>query len=137
MAKRHEKIVLQDVPRLLETLACGDDGEQQHMLRLLCPCHNRRYDREVWLAIFGAYECPDSSGAVRDQAGHAIGTLRERARTDPRSQELLRWLSAQGVLEAPLEAVLPVWNPRPSGEPNGLRIPRPPRPPRSRANRRR
>ena len=50
---------------------------------------------------------------VRDQAFHAIDTLLTRARTDPRSQELLKWLAEQGICESlALEEAVPVWQPR-------------------------
>jgi hypothetical protein len=131
--KQEDKITSRDIPRLMETLDCGDPDAQQHTLKLLCPCRNPRYDRHVWLAIFRAYEHGET-GQVRDQAGHAIGTLRERARTDPRSQEMLHWLAEQGVCSLPLESDVPVWQERPSP---GLYIPRWERSPRSKTNRRR
>ncbi len=131
--KREDKITSRDIPRLMETLECGDPEAQQHTLKLLCPCRNPRYDREVWLAIFRAYEC-GQTGHVRDQAGHAIGTLLERARTDPRSQEMVLWLAEQGVCTHPLDSVVPVWQSRLSPS---LYIPRWERSPRSKANRRR
>lgn len=104
------KVTAGDVPRLLEDLSCGTPAAQRDTLELLCPCRNRVYDREVWLAIFKAYE-HGVNGAVRDQAGHAIGTLRERARNDPRSQELLAWLAQQNITSLPLENAIPTWQP--------------------------
>ena len=107
----HGRVTSRDMPRLLEILD-GDDAEAQcDALRHLCPCRNRRYDREVWLAIFRAYENAEGV-AVRDQALHAIETLRERVRTDPRSQELVRWLADEGADVLALEHAIPVWNPR-------------------------
>ena len=135
MAEHIEKITSRDIPRLLETLSCGDAKEQQHVLKQLCPCRNRRYDQDIWLAIFQAYTCEDAGPGVRDQAGHAIGTLMERARTDPRTQELLRWLVSQGITQISLEKSVPTWIPNLRG--NGLYIPRYEPSPRSRANRRR
>jgi hypothetical protein len=129
-----KKITSRDVPRLLATLDCGDPHAQKHTLQLLCPCRNRRYDQEVWLAIFRAYERGETGG-VRDQAYHAIETLLTRARTDPRSQELLCWLAEQGVTSLPLLENVPSWIPNLRG--GGLYIPRYERSPRSRANRRR
>ena len=129
-----EKITSRDVPNLLEILACGDPDDKQETLRLLCPCRNVRYDREVWRAIFHAAE-ESETGAVRDQAHHAIGTLYENARTDPRSQELLRWLAENGV--EILSSRIPEWRPGGRGGLNGLYIPRYEPPSRSKANRRR
>jgi hypothetical protein len=134
--RRDRKVTTRDVPDLLDALE-GDDPDAKHeALRLLCPCRNRRYDREVWLAIFRAYECAET-GSERDQALHAIGTLIERARTDPRSQELLRWLADQEVSSMPLEEAIPAWRPRGELALAGPLIPRWERPRRSRANRRR
>ena len=65
------RITARDVPRLLETLNGCDDEAKDAVLRDLCPCRNRRYDREVWAAIYDAYE----QGETRHQAAHAIGTL--------------------------------------------------------------
>ncbi|HLV80395.1 MAG TPA: hypothetical protein VKT32_08935, partial [Chthonomonadaceae bacterium] len=62
-------------------------------------------------------------------------TLRERARTDPRSQELLLWLAQQNIASFRLESAVPVWQPNLRG--NGLYIPRFEHSPRSKANRRR
>ena len=132
--KGREKVTSRDVPHLLETLACGDPEAQQETLRLLCPCRNVRYDREIWLAIFQAAEAGET-GSVRDQAHHAIGTLYENARTDPRSQEVLRWLAENGV-EIPVNRI-PEWRPGGRGGLNGLYIPRYEAPSRSKANRRR
>src|SRR5258706_484956 len=109
MAKKRV-ITAEDVPDLLHQLNSGDADSKQRALQLLCPCRNRVYDRQVWVAIFDVYEHGDT-GNVRDQAGHAIGTLLERARTDPRSQELLQWLSEQGVKSHPVEDAIPVWRP--------------------------
>jgi hypothetical protein len=132
---RHSaRITWRDVPRLLETLSCGDEDDKKETLQLLCPCRNRRYDKEVWLAIFEAYQNAPGHG-VRDQAGHAIGTLIERARTDPRSQELLRWLEQQGAVTEALDDKIPTWIPNLRG--NGLYIPRYEHSSRSKANRRR
>jgi hypothetical protein len=128
------RITAKDVPRLLDDLACGDPETKEHALGLVCPCRNRNYDKQLWLAIFRAYEGGET-GEVRDKAGHAIGTLLERARIDPRSQKLLRELAAEGVDSLPLDTAVPVWIPNLRG--NGLYIPRFERTPRSKANRRR
>ena len=134
--KRQEKITSRDIPRLMEMLSCGDPHEQQETLRLLCPCRNARYDREVWRDIFRVREESDAPH-VRDQAGHAIQTLFENARTDPRSQELLQWLASEGMDVPPLENLIPEWRPGGRAGLNGLYIPRYERSPRSKANRRR
>lgn len=123
-----------DLPELLEAIACGDAKSQKAALELLCPCRNPRYDLEVWRAIFTAYAEATHPG-VRDQAGHAIGTLRERAKDDPRSQELIARLQAEGLDSHSLSDAVPVWVPNLRG--NGLYIPRYEPPRRSRANRRR
>lgn len=131
-----EKVTSRDIPRLLALLTCGDAQAQQNTLRQLCPCRNVRYDKEVWLAIFRAHrETADLN--VRDQAAHAIETLRERARTDPRSQELLRWLLAQevDVSRFSLENAIPEWRPTGRAGLNGLYIPRYEAPSRTRKNR--
>lgn len=133
-----ERITSRDIPAILDVLLCCDDPSvQQHALRLVCPCRNRTYDRELWRQVFSAYRDRELCGDVRDQAGHAISTLYERARTDPRTQELLRWLDAEGVLDRPLDGIVPEWNATGRGGTNGLYIPRFERAPRSRVNRRR
>ena len=132
--KRRAKVRSRDLPELLETLSCGDPKSQKATLELLCPCRNPRYDLEVWRAILAAYaEAEDHD--VRDQAGHAIGTLRDRAREDPRSQELIARLQEEGLDSHSLGEAVPVWQPNLRG--NGLYIPRFEPPPRSKANRRR
>jgi hypothetical protein len=130
---QERRITSRDVPRILEALESNDPETQCAALRSLCPCRNRRYDREVWVEIFRAYT-EDETGEVRDQAQHAIDTLIMRARTDPRSQELIRWLSEQEAVPFPLEGAIPVWRPRTAGLPP---IPRWERSRRSRSNRRR
>src|SRR5438045_6101121 len=112
------------MPRIRETRAEGDGDARRDALRRLCPCRARRYDREVWLAIFRAYGEAEEDG-IRDQAQHAIETLRQRVRADPRSQELVRWLAEQEGIEMELETAIPVWNPRPRGAPPVPRWERP------------
>lgn len=121
--KQEEKVTSQDMPRLLEILEGEDSEEKQKVLRLLCPCRNPHYNRAVWKKVFLAAESGED-GHVRDQAQHAIGTLRERARTDPRSQDLLLQLAEEGIVLPELADILPVWNPRGRGGLNGLYIPR-------------
>jgi hypothetical protein len=131
--ERQGKVRSRDLPQLLETISCGDAKSQKAALELLCPCRNPRYDLEVWRAIFAAYAEATNPG-VRDQAGHAIGTLRERAKDDPRSQELIARLQAEGLDDHSLTDAVPVWIPNLRG--NGLYIPRYEPPRRSKANRR-
>ena len=129
------RVTSRDVPTLLQELSCGDPNAQAETLHALCPCRNRRYDKEVWRAIFAA-QAESDNAQVRDAATHAIETLRERARTDPRSQELLLWLVEQDVpTRVPLDLDVPAWIPNLRG--NGLYIPRYEPAPRSKANRRR
>jgi hypothetical protein len=129
-----QKVRSRDVPRLLELLACDDAAAQAETLTLLCPCRNVRYDKEVWTAIFLAAKCSDAP-QVKDRAGHAIGTLKERARTDPRSQELVRWLINEGIAPAEMEEVIPQWKPLLFGTVNGIPIPRYVKPSRTAKNR--
>lgn len=131
---RRAKVRSHDLPELLETISCGDPKSQKAALELLCPCRNPRYDLDVWRAIFIAYAEAKNPG-VRDQAAHAIETLRERAKEDPRSQELIARLKAEGLDNHALSDAVPEWIPNLRG--NGLYIPRFERSPRSRANRRR
>ncbi len=133
--KGHGRLTARDMPRILAAIE-GEDPDARHdALRAMCPCRNRRYDREAWLAILQTYETADGD-AERDDAQHALGTLVERARRDPRSQELLRWLAEQGVSSLILDSAIPEWRPRGNGA-GSLKIPPPERARRSRANRRR
>lgn len=132
--ERRAKVRSRDLPELLETISCGDAKSQKAALELLCPCRNPRYDLDVWRTIFAAFAEATEPG-VRDQAGHAIGTLRERAKDDPRSQELIARLKAEGLDSHSLSEAVPEWIPNLRG--NGLYIPRYEPAPRSRANRRR
>lgn len=129
-----QKVRSRDVPRLLELLACDDAAAQAETLTLLCPCRNVRYDKEVWTAIFQAAKCLGTP-LVKDRAGHAIGTLKERARTDPRSQVLVRWLINEGIAPPEMEEAIPQWKPFLFGDVNGHPIPRYVRPSRSAKNR--
>lgn len=131
-----ERVTSRTIPRLLDMLACDDPKEQAETLTLLCPCRNVRYDKEVWVAIFHAAHC-STDHVVRDRAGHAIGTLRERARTDPRTQVLVGWLVAQGIAPDDMAESIPVWRTNRYEPVNGLEIPRYEPPSRSRKNRRR
>jgi len=130
------RVKSRDIPRLLELLTCGDAADQADTLTLLCPCRNVRYDREVWAAIFHAAACSQDR-VVRDRAAHAIGTLKERARTDPRSQELVRWLVDRQLAPESLSDVLPVWQPRRGDPRDAVAIPAYERPVKSRHRRQR
>lgn len=128
------RITARDVPRLIEILEGEDSMAQCDALTGLCPCRNRVYDKEVWRAIFCAYEETDNAD-VRDKAAHAIQTLRERVRIDPRSQELVLSLASENATAAVLESAVPVWNPRtPRTRRGELPIPRFERSHRSKAN---
>src|SRR5579871_3684061 len=100
------KITVNDVPRLLKTLACGDEAARRETLGLLCPCRNRIYDKDIWLAIFRTYQEADMAitmrgredqELVRDRARHAIETLHEHAGFDQDAKALLDELAAEGV----------------------------------------
>lgn len=136
-AKKEKKIKVtsRDIPRLLETLQCAGPLEQSATLTQLCPCRNVRYEQEIWRAIFAAREA--EAPIVRDRAQHAIETLRERAKIDPRTQELLRDLIAEGICPDSFEAAIPTYRPNPYENLNGLFIPRFEHPRRSKINRRR
>jgi hypothetical protein len=71
----------------------GTSEEKSHVLRLLCPCRNRVYDVEVWRKVFELHESAEPG--VRHDAGHAIGTLQQRALIDPRSWKLLLQLEQE------------------------------------------
>ena len=120
---RAKRVRSRDIPKLLDTLACDDPTAQADTLTLLCPCRNVRYDKEVWVAIFRAAQSSENH-IVRDKAGHAIGTLRERARTDPRSQALVNWLVEQELAPRDLVEAVPTWRPWLGFNINGLAIPR-------------
>ena len=133
MAGHGSRVTSRDVPGLIDILEGTDDEAQCGALRDLCPCRNRRYDREVWVAILRTF-ADSPSPAVRDAAHHAIDTLRERARKDPRTQELVGWLTAhEPALAAALRNTVPVWYERPR-LPRGLVVPRFERSHRSRKN---
>lgn len=132
----HDRITSREIADLLDDLRCGDQDAQEGALRALCPCRNRRYDREAWRAIFLVHKASETE-SVRDAAAHAIQTLHGRARRDPRSQDLLRWLESEGVCDPRPESLLPVWRPRLHWAQGQLAIPRRERLRRSKANRRR
>jgi hypothetical protein len=122
-AKRAEErpVTSRDIPRLLAILNGCDDEAKPEALRSLCPCRNRRYDEEVWRAVFAALDSPDA--AVRDDAQHVVAELRARVRTDPRTQELLGRLAAEVPAAAALTHNVPVWYEK-APLPKGLVVPR-------------
>lgn len=132
--QQSQRLAMQHLQAIEDTLACGTHEDQKELLTALCPCRNRRYDQNVWAAIFRSAH-DGETGAIRDQAHHAIGTLMERARTDPRTQELLLKLREQGAVSQTVEDSIPTWRPNLRG--NGLYIPRFQHSPRSKTNRRR
>lgn len=118
---------------LIQALRSPDWDAQKAALEYLCPGRNRFYDRDLWLAILHVYGATGSH-KVRDAARHAVATLRRRVRTDPRAQELARWLATQHALAAPLLDAIPTWHDH-APHPGTMEIPRWERSPRSRANR--
>ncbi len=128
---KKERVTSRDIPRLLDMLACDDPLAQANTLTQLCPCRNVRYDKEIWVAIFRAAACSEDA-VVRDRAHHAIGTLRERARTDPRSQDLVRWLVDRQIAPPTFVDAIPAWRPFGFTSVNGLSIPQYQPPARSR-----
>lgn len=137
MPKPENRVTSQDMPRLLDILHGCEPHEQAEALTVLCPCRNRRYDREIWRAVFELYNRNEVLPLqVRDNAQHAIETLFDRARKDPRTQYLLLWLEGQGLCSRPLDGLLPKWRPGGRAGLNGLYIPRYEPPRRSKANRR-
>src|SRR5437016_14071314 len=102
MPKKAEKITPEDLPRLMETLSGENAAAQQQALRMLCPCRNRVYDRDVWVEIYRALDSPLGE-EVRDRAEHAVKTLEERAQTSEEAKELLDWLERSGFGRDPNE----------------------------------
>src|SRR5438105_4716154 len=105
-----EKIKPGERAKLVDALNSGDSEEACRALALFCPCRNRVYDREVWKAIFAARD--SGLPGARDGAEHAIGTLRERAHTDPRSQKLLSELDEYLDEDLLDMAAIAEWGPR-------------------------
>jgi hypothetical protein len=68
---------------------------QLEVLRLLCPCRNVCRDADVWRRVMSLYTTSrHHSGEVREAAHHAVKSLRERARMDTQTAELLRAIGA-------------------------------------------
>jgi hypothetical protein len=79
---------LPDREQILERLASHDRDVLLRILTLLCPCRNACYDAGIWSKL-PAIRRSQWDFDVREAASHAVGTLRERARVDGRSRELL------------------------------------------------
>lgn len=121
---------------LLEVLRGEDTTAQCAALRALCPCRNRRYDKEVWIEIFRLFRTT-SDNRVRDGAQHAIDTLKNRVRSDPRSQELVRKVAPFDPRARELIHRIPTHREPMAATQSTLVIPGWERSPRSRRNRRR
>lgn len=121
---------------LLEALRGTDTTAQCAALHALCPCRNRRYDKEVWIEIFRLFRTTTHS-RVRDDAQHAIDTLQNRTRTDPRSQELVRKLAPFDPRARELSRRIPTYREPMADAQSTLVVPNWERTPRSRRNRRR
>jgi hypothetical protein len=89
----------EELPDRMEVLARLDSGDRDTLvaiLRALCPCGNVCYDDEIWrsmVVLIGT----STEFVVREQARHALITLRERSRIDTRARDLLRRLAEQGL----------------------------------------
>ena len=79
---------LPDRDEILARLGSHDRDVVLRVLTLLCPCRNVCYEADIWSKL-PAISQSQWDFAVREAASHAIGTLRERARVDGRSRELL------------------------------------------------
>jgi hypothetical protein len=80
---------------LLGLLGAESPEDLVPVLRMLCPCRNLCYDQAVWARIT-ALSVDHPVWWVREQALHALVTVRERARFDRHAVELLQWLAEQG-----------------------------------------
>jgi hypothetical protein len=79
---------LPDREEILARLASHDRDVVLRMLTLLCPCRNACDDLDIWVELPQIRQSQWDFD-VREAASHALGTLRERARVDGRSRELL------------------------------------------------
>ncbi|MBV9470878.1 MAG: hypothetical protein JO316_14505 [Abitibacteriaceae bacterium] len=95
-----KRILPAELPQLLQELNEGDHQTQRDILRRLCPCRSRCYEGEAWLAIFHVYYTSQAE-EVRNQAEHAIETLRQFSAVSARAEELVRWLAEAHSLELP------------------------------------
>ncbi|MBI1929818.1 hypothetical protein HYR99_36905 [Candidatus Poribacteria bacterium] len=85
-----KRISPDELPELVRALDYGTSEEQSHALRVLCPCRSQVCDSEVWLKIFRATE--SDAPEVRNDANHAIATLKDIAVRDLRAWQLiLQW----------------------------------------------
>ncbi len=84
---------LPDRDEVLARLASHDRDVVLRMLTLLCPCRNQCYDADIWSKLPPIRDSQWDFD-VREAASHAIGTLRERARVDRRSRQLIDALTA-------------------------------------------
>jgi hypothetical protein len=84
---------LPDRDEILARLASHDREELLRILTLLCPCRNQCYDVGIWSQLPAIWQS-QWDFEVREAAHHAVMTLRERARVDGRSRELLDRLAA-------------------------------------------
>jgi hypothetical protein len=85
---------LPDRDEILARLGSHDRDVVLRILTLMCPCRNACYDADVWSKLPAIRES-QWDFEVREAASHAIGTLRERARVDGRSRELIDELAAR------------------------------------------
>ena len=79
---------LPDRDEILARLASHDRDVLLRILTLLCPCRNACYDAGIWSKLPAIWRS-QWDFEVREAAHHAVMTLRERARVDGRSRELL------------------------------------------------
>lgn len=82
---------------VLARLASHDRDVVLRILTLLCPCRNQCYDLEVWEQTLPIWTS-QWDHAVREAAHHALLTVRDRARVDTRSRELLDALASRTSL---------------------------------------
>lgn len=95
-----KRVLPTELPQLLQELNEGNHQAQRDILRRLCPCRSRCYEGEAWLAIFHIYHTSQAE-EVRNQAEHAIETLRQFAQVSARAEELVRWLAEAHSIELP------------------------------------
>jgi hypothetical protein len=76
---RSPKVVLRDVPTLIEMLASGDERQIADAISGLCPRARRSPSPKVWRAIIDARRSPNAG--MRDKAEHAARQLELHAAT--------------------------------------------------------
>ncbi|HEY3218623.1 MAG TPA: hypothetical protein VGK15_06015 [Candidatus Limnocylindria bacterium] len=79
---------LPDRDEILARLGSHDRDVVLRILTLMCPCRNACYDVGIWSQLPPIWQS-QWDFEVREAARHAVSTLRERARIDGRSRELL------------------------------------------------